>query len=131
MRVDKVADSSGDVSTSEEFGENGLGDGFDAEDSVRFVTQDQLESVKKELDEVHTANEALRTYISGVQSELWTVRSRISDSFSWHLYQENIKKEEVERKALTERLDRETAEMRALVKTCETQEHHDRKLLYE
>ena len=41
-----------------------FGEGEDEGDSMRFVSKEELDAVKKELEEVHVANEALRSLIT-------------------------------------------------------------------
>ncbi len=47
-------------------GDDAIGEDDQSDESIKFVTFHELKAVKKEFEEVHTANDALRSFITEV-----------------------------------------------------------------
>lgn len=116
-----------DENADEQYDE--AGDYPDDGKEVRFVTTEELDGIKKEISECHTANEALRSFITDVQSDLHSFRSRMGE-LSWSTYETDAAKATRRAEALDDRLGATEMMLHQRIDEVEQQEFLDRKLIW-
>ena len=111
-----------------------LGEDFEGEDdgdSIRFVQKHELDALKKEVDECHRANETLRTFITDTTSDLHSLKTRISDDFSWSRYETDWKTQREENTSIYDRIKEDVKLIHEILVEHEDTEKRDRTLLYQ
>ena len=60
--------------------------GEDEAETVRFVSHDELNVLKKSIEETNRTNEALRTMITDTNSQFLSFKETIGVNFTWDKY---------------------------------------------